>query len=544
MKIGECLIDAIQAAGVRHVFGIQGDYVLRFYEQLSKSPLALINTCDEQGAGFAADAYARMAGFGVVCVTYGVGGLKLVNSTAQAFAESSPVLVISGAPGVFERQGGDALLHHKVRSFETQLNVFREMTVAQAVLDDAESAATEIDRVIDAISRTKRPGYIELPRDMLQLETGSPRAPKAADRNTDRDTLEEAIREVVEMIVSSKRPVVVAGAEIHRFGLQQSLLAFLMRSGLPFATTVLGKSVISENHPQFIGVYEGSMCPDHIREAVEGSDCILLTGSLLTDIDTGIFTHNMDPGKTIAADAGGLRVKHHLYQGIRLKDFLESVTSAMPQLKEAALQPAKHVLPHFVPEAGRAIKVERLFACINAFLDDDTTVIAELGNALFGAADLHIHGATEFLGPSYYASLGFAVPASIGVQLASPDRRPLVLVGDGAFQMSGMELSTSVRYGLSPIVVILNNGGYGTFRPIIDGPFNDIQPWHYADIVRVIGAGTGYTVTKEDELTAALEAAKQNRTSPTIIDVRLDKYDCSPASKRLTDGLRKRIQKD
>ncbi len=126
-----------------------------------------------------------------------------------------------------------------------------------------------------------------------------------------------------------------------------------------------------------------------------------------------------------------------------------------------------------------------------------------------------MHGRTEYLSPAYYASIGYSVPASIGVQLAEPGRRPLVLTGDGSFQMTGMELSTSVRFGLSPIVVILNNSGYGTFRPMIDGPFNDIQPWRYAEIVNIIGSGEGYTVSTEDGFEGALLAAKKNDSAPT-----------------------------
>src|SRR5512136_3363815 len=98
-SIGEYLIDRLYALGVRHVFGIPGDYVLGFYDLLAKSKLRVINTCDEQGAGFAADAYARVRGLGAVCITYCVGGLKLANTTAEAFAEKSPVGVIRGAPG-------------------------------------------------------------------------------------------------------------------------------------------------------------------------------------------------------------------------------------------------------------------------------------------------------------------------------------------------------------------------------------------------------------------------------------------------------------
>ena len=180
--------------------------------------------------------------------------------------------------------------------------------------------------------------------------------------------------------------------------------------------------------------------------------------------------------------------------------------------------------------------------CINTFLDDDTVVIADAGDALFASLDLCVHGDTEFLSPAYYASLGFAVPASIGVQLAVPKKRPLVLAGDGSFQMSAMELSAGIPHGLNPIIVVFNNGGYGTFRPMLDGAFNDIQPWKYADIVKIIGAGTGYTVSKEGELSVALSAAKKNNSSPSIIDVKLDKYDLSARIKKLIDNLKKRVK--
>src|SRR5471032_495054 len=165
-SIGEYLIQQLQAHGVRHVFGIPGDYVLGFYDQLQNSPLRIITTCDEQGAGFAADGYARVAGLGVVCITYCVGGLKVVNPVAGAFAEKSPVVVISGAPGMGEREK-NPLLHHKVRDFDTQRKIFAEITVASAALEDPDTACGEIDRVLHAAVRYKRPVYLELPRDLV-----------------------------------------------------------------------------------------------------------------------------------------------------------------------------------------------------------------------------------------------------------------------------------------------------------------------------------------------------------------------------------------
>src|SRR5215204_1321658 len=215
LSIGEYLIQRLYAHGVRHVFGIPGDYVLSFYDLLSKSKLRIINTCDEQGAGFAADAYARVRGLGVVCVTYCVGGLKVANTTAEAFAEKSPVVVISGAPGMKEREK-NLLLHHKVREFDTQKKVFDQLTIASTVLSDPQIAFQEIDRVLHAALRFKRPVYIELPRDMVNVP-GIPhyRAPNLHEKS-DAKVLRAALAEAVAMINGAKQPVILADVELHR----------------------------------------------------------------------------------------------------------------------------------------------------------------------------------------------------------------------------------------------------------------------------------------------------------------------------------------
>src|SRR5215470_16141192 len=206
-SIGDYLIGQLFANGVRHVFGIPGDYVLGFYDQLAKSKLRLINTCDEQSAGFAADAYARVRGLGAVCVTYCVGGLKVANPTAEAFAEKSPVVVISGAPGIKEREK-NPLLHHKVREFDTQKKVFEQLTVASTVLSDPQTAFQEIDRVLHAALRYKRPVYIEIPRDQVFVQ-GIPhhRAPNLHQRSNP-STLRAALAEAADMINQARKPVI------------------------------------------------------------------------------------------------------------------------------------------------------------------------------------------------------------------------------------------------------------------------------------------------------------------------------------------------
>ncbi len=541
--IGEYLIQRLYAHGVRHIFGIPGDYVLGFYDQLSKSKLQVINTCDEQGAGFAADAYARVRGLGAVCITYCVGGLKVTNTTAEAFAEKSPVVVISGAPGIKERER-NPLLHHKVRDFDTQKKVFEQLTVASTVLSDPQTAFQEIDRVIHAALRFKRPVYIELPRDLVNTR-GNPhhKTPEIHERS-DAKTLRAALAEARAVINAAKKPVILADVEIHRFGLQDQVVKFARKNNIPVAATVLGKSVIGEHHPFYIGLYEGAMGREDVREYVESSDCVILLGAFMTDINLGIYTARLDLSRSIYATSEKLLIGYHNYEEVRFKDFVRGLANLpLRRRKPGRLpQPGREVHSLKKPASSRPLTVKHLFARLNTFLSPNTMVVADVGDALFGAADLFIRDRTEFLSPAYYASMGFAVPASVGAQIAEPKCRPLVLVGDGAFQMTGMELATIARYNLNPIIVLLNNRGYGTERHMQDGPYNDLWCWNYSKLPDAVGAGRGFIVETEAELDRALEEARRWTKSFCLLEVRLEKLDRSPALDRLASRLAKRLR--
>lgn len=539
--IGEYLIQRLHAHGVRHVFGIPGDYVLGFYEQLRRSPLKIINTCDEQGAGFAADAYARVRGLGALCITYCVGGLKVANTTAEAFAEKSPVIVISGAPGIKEREK-NPLLHHKVREFDTQKKVFEQLTVASTVLDDPQTAFQEIDRVINAALRYKRPAYIELPRDIVALPGHPLYRPQALPETSNTHTLKAALADATKMINTARQPVIIADVELHRFGLQNELVKLARKTNIPVASTLLGKSVIGEQHSFYMGVYEGAMGREDVRRYVESSDCVILLGAFLTDINLGVFTARLEPAHSIYATSEKLSIQYHNYEDVRLQDFVKGLLRAKLRPRRTGRWPHPTKLTAPARSRPRApLTVRRLFEHLNAFLRNDTVVVCDVGESLFGAADLYIHRGTEFLGPAYYASMGFAVPAGIGAQLANPKTRPLVLVGDGAFQMTGMEISTALRYKLNPIVIVLNNRGYGTERPMQDGPYNDVQPWQYHRLPELVGGGHGILVRTESELDAALATAAKSTESLCLLEVLLQPDDHSPALQRLTQRLGRKI---
>ena len=555
-SVGDYLIHSLAGRGITHIFGVPGDYILSFYDRLSKSKISIVNTCDEQGAGFAADAYARIRGLGVVCVTYGVGALKVINTTAQAYAEKSPVVVISGAPGLRE-QIKNPLLHHKVRNFDTQKKIFDQITVASTVLGDPQTAAFEIHRVISAALRFKRLVYMELPRDVVPTTiAGQYRHPLDVQDSTQSDpnALREAIIEASNMINAATRPVIIAGEEIHRFALQDKLLALIDKTQIPVAATILSKSVISELHPMFIGIYEGAVGQEKARQCVESSDCLIILGATLSDITLGMFTAKIDQSRIIYVSAEKLSVMYHHYDNIDIRDFFNALIDASiarklkrtnnnsssslmtPANKDLTITPS---LPRYT--TGKEITVKYVFEYLNSCLTDDMIVLADVGDALFAGADLIIRGNTRFLSPAYYASLGFAVPASIGAQLADRTLRPLVIVGDGAFQMTGMELSTALRYNLNPIVVVLNIGIYLTEQLMLNGDFNDLQPWNYSKVPELIGGGQGFHIETEDQFNCAISDALGHRNMYSVIDVRLERNDKSPALDRLTTNLAKRF---
>ena len=539
-SIGNYLIQRLAENGVGHVFGVPGDYVLTFFKQMEDGPIKVINTSDEQGAGFAADAYARVNGLGCACVTYCVGGLKIANAAAEAFAERSPVVIISGAPGTHEKSRGP-LLHHTVRGFDTQLRVFEQLTVAQAVLDDPATAAYEIERVLKAARQHSRPVYIEIPRDMAVAEIEPLNRHLPVEQPGDPEVLAAAVAEAVEHLSKAERPVILAGEELHRFGLQAELATIVHKTGVPVAATITGKSVFPESDPAYLGIYEGAMGRDSVRDYVEKSDCLVLLGAQLTDMNLGVYTAHIDRRYAIYAASDRITIGHHSFDGVAMADFVAGL-AAHPWLPRD-VPPFEHPEhPGLFNPSDKAMTVQALFRQVNAFLEDDMVVIADTGDALFGAEDLYIHNSVHFLAPAYYCSLGFAVPAALGVKAARPDLRPLVLVGDGAFQMSGMEVASIVRYGGNPIIVVLDNQGYGTERPMLDGAFNDVATWHFWKVPEVLGSGLGIRVETEIEMDAALKRARDNVDGVSIIQVMLDRNDHSPALLRLTATLGERAR--
>jgi TPP-dependent 2-oxoacid decarboxylase len=377
----------------------------------------------------------------------------------------------------------------------------------------------------------------------MVLAEGHPMPAEAAEPfSSDETALSEAVAETLALMGRSAAPMVIAGVELHRRGLQGALVKLVERAHLPVVATLTGKSVFAERHPAYLGIYEGAMSSENARYMVEQSDLLLMLGVTLNDIDTGIYTAKLNPHHMIRAAQNEVVISAHRYPRVALADFLTALAGAAERRGEG-FPPAPGIgQSNGFPEPNRPITIARLIGRLNQALSPDMIVVCDVGDCLFAAIDLQVHEQSEFLASAFYTTMGFSVPAALGAQIARPDHRLLVLVGDGAFQMTGTELSTHANLGLNPIVVVFNNTGYSTERGILEGPFNDISSWRFDRLGEVFGPLQGYEAATEEAFEEALANSLNNRTMPSIINVHLASDDASAAMKRLAEHLKSRVE--
>lgn len=548
LTIGSYLLDRLAQLGVDYIFGIPGDYVIRLDKLIEEHSIRFINTTRESCSGYAADAYARFKGLGVACITYGVG-LSIANAVALAYVESSPLVILSGNAGTEEfKRSHD--LHHLINTSTsltgdlTQLEIFKNVTIDQGILDDPTQAAAIIDRVLLNCLQHKKPVYLEIPRNLVEipLPPHSTLQPlKWSYPSSDLETLAEALNETHKILSACQKPLIWVGPEISRFCLAPALLAFAERCKIPIVSSLSGKCAVSEHHPLFVGIYQGKMSTEEIERHFHEADCVLILGVIQHDLDTGMFSHKSDHPHHITANAFDLKIGRHKFPDVSLIDYVQGLEKLnLPVFTPTHISRAAQVSP-FIPRPNTPTTTQRVFECLQSHLSSEHILIADTGDCLFGSSDLILYQ-DSFIASSYFASLGFAVPAAIGTQFANPQKRAVIIAGDGGFQMTATELSTAVRYGLDPVVIVLNNHGYGTERPLLEGSYNDIQNWDYTKIPELIRGGKGARATTEEELSILLNEAFSQRGSLYLVEVELDKLDFSPALKRLGEMLGKIVK--
>jgi indolepyruvate decarboxylase len=535
-SLAVALLHALKDHGAREIFGIPGDFALAFFKVIEESGiLPLYTLSHEPAVGFAADASARFNGrLGVAAVTYGAGALNMVNAVAAAYAEKSPVVVVSGAPGAGEARTG-LLLHHQAKTLHSQYAIYEEITCDQAMLDDPLRAPADIARVLASCRRYSQPVYFELPRDRV----GATCAPvtAATARAVDGDALDACVDELLARLGSARSPVLMIGVEVRRFGLEAKVADLAKRLRLPVVTSFLGRGMLADADAELLGTYLGVAGDPALTERVETSDGLLLLGVIISDTNFGVSDRKIDLRKTISALDGRVSMGYHVYSDIPLEALVDALLAKVPPAATARPPIPAPAFPRGLVADDSPLAPLDIATAINDLMLDHgrMPIAADIGDCLFTALDVQN---TALVAPGYYATMGFGVPAGLGLQAGS-GQRPLIFVGDGAFQMTGWELGNCRRYGWDPIVVVFNNRSWEMLRAFQpESKFNDLDEWRFADMAAGMG-GIGRRVSTRRELSQALHEAVRARGRFFLIEAMLPRGALSPTLAQFVNGVRR-----
>ena len=529
--VGQYMVDRLDELGLRHLFSIAGDYSIEWVNSyVEKSRIQVIEEVNELNAGYAADGYARLNGIGALCVTYSAGALCAANAIAGSYVEKVPVVLINGAPSIkktltFEQTGFSS--HHFISGRETDLQVFEYITAAAVRIDSPHLAPMLIDYALTQCITERRPVYIELLEDMVDLECTRPSNPlKAAPVISDEGSLNQSIAQISERLQNATKPLIWIGVEIDRFSLHQQAEQLIRDLKIPYVTELLSKAILSEDDAQFAGVFDGKSSSPYVQSLIEDSDFVLALGVWLTDINDLGWAIDFD--KTAFASWDTVKYGTSFDAQVSLADLVNGLIDKRLTCKAQSL-PAKAARQAPTVNLADGITYQGFYDFIQHQIDGNTIVGADASLNYFGSILLKVGAPRGFIVQSSYSAIGYIGPAATGVSLAKQDQqRLMIFAGDGGFQMTAQCLSTQTRFNLNPIIFVMDNGIYGVEQWLADASvFHSdkplyssciLHPWNYGKLAEVFGC-QGWKVQTYGELREAINGAKENLNSPSIIQV-------------------------
>ena len=530
--VGDYLLDRLAELGVTEVFGVPGDYNLEFLDHIVDHPkLRWVGNANELNAGYAADGYGRLRGMSAVVTTFGVGELSAANAVAGSYAEHVPVVHIVGGPSK-DAQGTRRALHHSLGDgdFEHFLRVSREITCAQANLMPA-TATREIDRVLCEVREQRRPGYLLLSTDVARFETEPPGAPLPRYTGGTSPRALALFTEAASTLIGDHQLTVLADLLVHRLNAVDNLEALLAADVVPHATLMWGKSLVDESAPEFLGIYAGSASAEPVRAAIEEAPVLVTAGVVFTDMVSGFFSQRIDPARTIDVGVQQCTVGNHVFAPLEMGAALEALTAILTErgVRSPAVVSNSDVAPQTAPGRDEPLNQKMLWDRFCEALTPGNIVLADQGTSFYGMATHRLPRGVTFIGQPLWGSIGYTLPATLGAGLAERDRRPVLLIGDGAAQLTVQELGNFSREGLSPVVVVVNNDGY-TIERMIHGktaPYNDIALWSWADIPTALGVTNHVTFRAANygELDDAFRVAAEHQDRMVLIEAVVPRLD-------------------
>ena len=531
----------LEQIGLKHHFAVAGDYNLALLDQLLLNErVSQVYCCNELNCGFAAEGYARANGAAACVVTYCVGALSAFNALASAYAESLPVILISGSPNTNDL-GACHLLHHTLGTlnFRYQFEMARHITCEAVAITHPEEAPGLIDKAIRAAFRNRKPVYIEIPCNLAGALCSAP-GPLTSLMDlpaSDPVSLAAAVDAASVVLRKGLRPILLAGPRLRSYGGVRAFRDLAEAFGCGVAVMPGAKGFFPEEHPQFIGVYLGSVSSPGCNELVESADAVLAAGPIFNDYTTVGWSSQPAVSKTIHVDPDRVHVAGVTFNDVFLHDFLAALAQAAKKnprnattLIEFQRTRVETVRPALANPDAPLTRAE-MCRQIEDAIDRDTTLIVETGDSWFNGMNMALPDGASFEIEMQYGHIGWSVPATFGYALAAPDRRIVLMVGDGSFQLTAQEVCQMVRLKLPVIIFLVNNRGYTIEVEIHDGPYNNIKNWDYAGIMTVFnstdGDGRGLRATTGKELAAAIKEALAHRTGPTLIECAIDRDDCT-----------------
>ncbi|WP_158628723.1 alpha-keto acid decarboxylase family protein [Dyella choica] len=493
MKIGDFLLRRLEEAGIRHLFGVPGDYNLTLLQQLHDAKkMNWIGTTGELTASYAADGYARLKGLGALLVTNGVGPLSAINGVGGAYAEHVPVICIAGSIPLRSIDRGLGM-HHTMAdgNFDHFLNAYKPVTIAQARITPR-NAVAEIDRLILTAWREKLPVYMEFPSDIAYLDIEVPAPPlMLAEPASDPERLRSCVAALAERLAAAKSAAILVDTDADRFGVASELMELANKLQAPLAVINAAKGVIDESSPHYVGIYAGKASEPGVCETIESSDCLLAIAYRPIEVTTGDFSASL-PANTIHARAHSLDIGHDNYQAVTLKEVLRGVIDAVPQVSHRAPRRlAAAAMSSADIDADAKLTQAFYWPAIQRYLRPGDVLYVDNGTS-FSLLGLRLPPRCTFIGSINWGSIGYSVGALLGALIAAPERRHILLIGDGSFQVTAQELSTILRHDLKPVILLINNGGYTIERGYLGKtePYNDVANWSYADLPKVLRPDT------------------------------------------------------
>jgi indolepyruvate decarboxylase len=354
------------------------------------------------------------------------------------------------------------------------------------------------------------------------------------------DAVSDCVDEVLERIDRAKSPVMMLGVEIRRFRLEDRVTELARLLGIPVVTSFMGHGLLAGQDSPLVGAYLGTAGDPEITRLVEDSDCLMLLGVTPCDTNLGISAQAIAPRSSILAYDGAVGLGYHRFPNVPLEALVAGLLTRLarePRPRHALPQLPPPVQPAFVADEA-ALTPNDIAAAINASFASHGAMplAADMGDCMFAAFEI---GNSEMVAPGYYATMGYGVPAGLGLQAAT-GTRALVLVGDGAFQMTGWELGNCRRHGWDPIVVVFNNRSWETLRQFQPGsPLYSLDDWDFAGCAAPLG-GVGIRVSTRREFAAALEQARAQRGRFFLIDAMIPQGAVSPSLARFVATLKQR----